>query len=89
MQERDQDLIEEDNMEKSGYFDWRDDNIADLKAEFMTQSSVNDLIDYFYWEEKTIEDFWNENQDELEKYVKDAYEGFCDVRDTERSLTKW
>lgn len=87
MQERDQELIDEDRMEQSGYFDWRNDNIGDLKAEFLNnENKLQDLIQHFYWDEKTMEDYWNENSDELEEYVKEAYEGFCDVRDTERSL---
>lgn len=62
MQERDQDLITEDKMEKAGYFNWRDENIGDLKEEFLEKHS-----------------------DELEQYVQEAFEGYCDAKDTDIS----
>ena len=81
MQEDDQDLRDEHNKEMSGYNDWRSDNITDLKAEFLTQYSVQDLIHHFYWEEETIEDFFEGEEVELEEYIALAYEGYCEVKD--------
>ena len=86
--ERDQDLVKEYRMEQSGYFDWLSDNISDLKAEYMTQYSVNDLIQHFFWDEATIEDFFNYHQDTFDDYCEESFDASRDWEATKNSLNK-
>lgn len=86
MQERDQDLIDEYNREQSGYDDWLSDNVGDLKAEYMTQYSVSDLIQHFYWDELSIEDFFNYHEETFNEYCLEAWDGVQDVQATNNSL---
>lgn len=88
MQERDDDLRMEDQMERSGYFNWLGENIGDLKAEFMTQYSVEDLVQIFYWEEQTIEDFFNNEADEFDEYCKTAWDASNDWEQTKADLNR-
>lgn len=86
MQEQDDDLRLEDQMEKSGYFDWLSENDGDLKAEFLTQYSVDELVQHFYWDESTMEEFWDYHSDSYDEYCKDSWDASQDWEATKRTL---
>ena len=88
MQERDDDLRLEDQKERSGYNDWLSDNVGDLKAEYMTQYTVSDLIKHFYWDELSIEDFFNYHEDTFNEYCLEAWDGAQDAQQTETYLSR-
>lgn len=89
MQERDEDLAQEDRMEKAGFFDWKNDYAGDLKAEFLNEKFTKEqLIQHFYWEEQTMEDFWNYNASDFQVYCEAAWECAVDVRNTENDLNR-
>lgn len=83
MQEYDADLIEEDRLEKAGYYDWLSDSIDSLKADYMMTYDVKDLIDHFYWNENTIEEFWEFHQDSFSQYCGEQWDGLCEVEETD------
>ena len=88
MQEDDQELRDEYNQEQSGYDDWLSDNIGDLKAEFMTEQTAEELVTHFYWDEKTVEDFFNKWETEFDEHCKTAWDSFKDLQDTESMLIR-
>ena len=78
----------DEEKEDDAYNEWYSENIGDLKAEFLTEYSVDDLIHHFYWEELTIEDFFEQEEAFLEEYCKECYEGYCDVEETKADLNR-
>jgi len=82
MQEDDDELRQEDRMEKSGYTDWLSDNIGDLKAEYMAEHSTEYLIQHFYWNQESMEDFWNQHEEELDTLCKESWDNQLDIQQT-------
>ena len=88
MQERDQDLIDEQRAEKSGYFDYLSENLNELKAEYLTQFSVTELIDFFFYNELTIDAFFDEHEFEFGTYCSDSFESHQDWEATKNELNR-
>ena len=79
MSEPELELQKEDAMTKAGYYDWLSENEGDLKAEFLTQYSTKELIDHFYWEEGSVQEFFDYHQDSFEEYCESSFETSCDI----------
>jgi len=85
MEQENDELQIENNMEKMGYFVWKEENLTENRELFLENIEKRKITNYFFYEdEPSVEGFWEYFEDEFNEWLEEEFNVQCDIEDTER-----